>query len=80
MIANPWLFPGYHAGKHLDADYIMRRLRELGIDLLGARSSALQNLVTEVPPPVVARLLGYSNNCTQRHAELAAQPWSRYAT
>jgi hypothetical protein len=72
MIANPWLFPGYHAGKHLDAQYIMKRLRELGIDLLGARNSALRNLVTEIPPPVVAHLLG----CTQRHTELAA----RYAT
>jgi hypothetical protein len=24
--------------------------------------------------------LGYSHNCTQRHAQLAAQPWSRYVT
>ena len=40
----------------------------------------LQNLVTEIPPPVVAHLLGYSHNCTQRHAQLAAQPWSRYVT
>jgi hypothetical protein len=38
------------------------------------------NLVAEMPPPVVANLLGYSHNCTQRHAQLAAQPWSRYVT
>ena len=59
---------------------MMMALRTLGINLLGARNSALQNLVAEIPPPVVANLLGYSHNCTQCHAELAAQPWSRYVT
>jgi len=80
MVANPWLFPGHRAGKHLDPHTMMMALRTLGINLLGARNSALQNLVAEIPPPVVAHLLGYSHNCTQRHAQLAAQPWSRYVT
>jgi hypothetical protein len=80
MVANPWLFPGYRPGKHLDPQAIMQRLRKLGISLLGARNSALGSLVAEVPPPLVAELLGYSYQVTQRHAELAAQPWSRYAT
>jgi hypothetical protein len=52
MVANAWLFPGYHPGKHLDAQTIMQRLRNLGINLLGARNSALQNLVAEVPLPL----------------------------
>jgi hypothetical protein len=55
-------------------------VRGLGINLLGARNSALGNLVAEVPPPLVAELLGYSYQVTQRHADLAAQPWSRYVT
>ena len=80
MIATPWLFPGYRPGKHLDAQSIMIRLRWLGINPLGARNSALGNLVAEVPPPLVAELLGYSYQVTQRHADLAAQPWSRYAS
>jgi hypothetical protein len=78
--ANPWLFPGHRAGKHLEHHTMMLKLRTLGINLLGARNSALQNLVAEIPPPVVAELLGYSHNCTQRHAQSAAQPWSRYVT
>jgi hypothetical protein len=78
--ANPWLFPGHRAGKHLEHHTMMLKLRTLGINLLGARNSALQNLVAEIPPPPVAHLLGYSHNCTQRHAQLAAQPWSRYVT
>lgn len=53
-VATPWLFPGYHAGKHLDPQSIMFRLRELGINLLGAGNAALQKLVAEVPPPLVA--------------------------
>jgi hypothetical protein len=64
MAANLWLFPGHRAGKHLDPHTMMMRLRTLGINLLGARNSALQNLVAEIPPPVVAHLLGYSHNCT----------------
>lgn len=80
MAPKPWLFPGHNPGKHLDTQTMMHRLRNLGINLLGARNSALRNLVTEVPPPVVAHLLGYSNTCTHYHAQLAAQPWSRYAT
>jgi hypothetical protein len=55
----------------------MLKLRQLGINLLGARNCALQNLVAEIPPPV-AHLLGYRHNCTQHHARLAARPWSRY--
>jgi len=79
-VGTPWLFPGYRAGKHLDPQSIMQRLRKLGINLLGARNAAIQNLVAEVPPPLVAELLGYSYQVTHRHAELAAQPWSNYAT
>ena len=80
MASTPWLFPGQNPGKHLDTQTMMHRLRNLGINLLGARNSALRNLVAEIPPPVVAHLLGYSNSCTQYHAQLAAQPWSRYVT
>lgn len=59
------------------AQTIVKRLRNLGINLLGVRNAALQSLV---PPPLVAELLGYSYNVTQRHAEIAAQPWAGYVT
>lgn len=77
---TPWLFPSTYPGKHLEAQYIMKRLRALGVNLLGARNSAIQNLVAEVPPALVAELLGYSYQVAHRHAEVAAQPWSRYVT
>lgn len=80
IIENPWLFPGSRAGKHLDPQSIMLRLRKLGINLLGARNATIQNLVAEAPPPLVAELLGYSYQVAHRHADIAAQPWSQYVT
>jgi len=50
----------------------MTRLRNLGINLLAARNTALQSLVVEAPPPLVAELLGCSYNTAPRHAEIAA--------
>lgn len=75
---NLWLFPGYRPGEHLHPNTLMDRLRWLGIDLLGARNTALRELVTQVPPPVVAEMLGYSDQVVHRHASLIAQPWGRY--
>lgn len=80
MASNPWLFPGRNAGKHLDPQTMQMRLNDRGISVLGARNSALQNLVAEIPAAVVANLLGYSHTSTQYHAQLAAQPWARYVT
>lgn len=76
---NPWLFPSTRAGYHLHPNTLMKRLRNLGVDLLGARNAALRDLVQRVPAPIVATQLGYSPQVTQRHADHAAQPMSRYA-
>jgi hypothetical protein len=65
-------------GRHLTAQTIMKRLRSLGINPLGARNTALQSLAVEVSPPLVAALLGYSYTVIQRHAEIAVQPWAGY--
>lgn len=75
---NPWLFPGIRPGEHLHPNTIMDRLRYLGLDLLGARNTALRELVCEVPAPVVAEMLGYSDQVVHRHAALASQPWAKY--
>lgn len=76
---SPWLFPGYRAGQHIHPNTLMERLREIGIDLLGARNASLRALVKEVPAPLVAEMLGYSYQVTQKHAAATAEPWSRYA-
>lgn len=58
----------------------MQRLRALGINLQGARNTALQTLVSEIPAPLVAEMLGYSDKVTQKHADLAGTTWANYAT
>lgn len=76
---SPWLFPSTRAGQHLHPNTIMDRLRNLGVNLLGARNRAIGELVLVVPPPLVADALGYSNQVAYKHADSAAEPWSRYA-
>ncbi|ORB34421.1 hypothetical protein BST40_25560 [Mycobacterium persicum] len=58
----------------------MQRLRQLGINLLGSRNGALRELVTAIPPAVVAEMLGYSDQVTQRHAAEAGNTWMQYAS
>ncbi|AXY49232.1 hypothetical protein YT1_p10031 (plasmid) [Rhodococcus ruber] len=76
---SPWLFPGYRHGSHLHPHTLMDRIRNLGVDLLGARNAALRALVTEVPPPLAAEMLGDSHQVAHKHAELAADPYARHA-
>jgi len=73
-----WLFPGYRAGQHIHPNTLMERLREIGINLLGARNASLRALVNEVPAPLVAEMLGYSYQVAQKHAAAAPEPWSRH--
>jgi hypothetical protein len=75
---SPWLFPGTRAGQHLHPNTIMDRLRSLGLELLGARNTALGEHLAVTPPPLVADALGYSYQVTFLHADAAGEPWSRY--
>ena len=76
---NPWLFPSTLAGRHLHPNTVMERLRDLGVNLLGARNRAIGELVLECPPSIVADALGYSPRVASYHADKAAEPWARYA-
>ncbi|GAB3583378.1 recombinase XerD [Calidifontibacter terrae] len=76
---SEWLFPGTRAGNHLHPNTFMDRLRALGVNLLGARNTALRQLVAQVPPPVVASMLGYSAQVAHLHTSSAAEPFNRYA-
>jgi hypothetical protein len=77
-VGTPWLFPSTRPGRHLDPQVIMQRLRWLGIDLLGSRNTALRELVSEAPAPLVAEMLGYSDQVTQKHAAEAGNTWAGY--
>lgn len=69
---------GLPSGEHIHPNTLMGRLRWLDIDLLGGRNTAIRELVTQVPVPVVAEMLGYSDQVPQGHADLAAQPCAKY--
>lgn len=75
---SPWLFPGTRAGQPLHPNGIMDRLRSLGIDLRGARNTALDEHLLASPPPLVANALGYSHQIAFLHADAAGDAWSRY--
>jgi hypothetical protein len=77
-VQSPWLFPGSRAGQHLHPNTIMVRLRSVGIDLRGARNTALDELLTLTPPSLVADALGYSHQIAFLHADAAGDAWSRY--
>lgn len=77
---SQWLFPGTLPGQHIHADAMMSQLRALGIDLGGARNSALRSLIEELPPTLVANALGYSYQVIHKHAADAATPMAGYAT
>jgi hypothetical protein len=49
------------------------------VNLLGARNRAIDELVLEVAPSLVAEALGYSAKVAFLHASRAAEPWARYA-
>lgn len=76
---SPWLFPSTLAGRHLHPNTVMDRLRDLGVNLLGARNRAIGELVLECPASLVAQALGYSTQVAFLHADKAAEPWARYA-
>ncbi|GAA2549076.1 hypothetical protein GCM10009861_06070 [Neomicrococcus aestuarii] len=76
---SPWLFPGTRTGQHLHPNTIMDRLRSLGLELRGARNTALDEHLSAAPPPLVADALGFSHQVAFLHSEASAQPWARYA-
>ena len=76
---SPWLFPSTLAGRHLHPNTVMDRLRDLGVNLLGARNRAIGELILECPPSLAAEALGYSTQVAFVHADKAAEPWARYA-
>lgn len=65
---SPWMSPSTLAGRHPHPNTVMDRLRDLGVNLLGARNRAIGELVLECPPPLVAGALGYSTQVAFLHA------------
>ena len=74
-----WLFPGQRAGRHLAAPSLGRRLRAIGIEPRRTRLAALDQLSTEIPPAMLAGVLGLKTSHVVRHTTHAGGDWGRYA-
>ena len=74
-----WLFPGQRAGRHLAATSLGRRLRTIGIEPRRTRLAALDQLSAEIPPAMLAGVLGLKTSHVVRHTTYAGGDWGRYA-
>jgi integrase len=75
---GPWLFPGLHPGQPVLPVTISHRLARIGIDTVTGRASALLQLAGELPPTVVADLLGLRTKTAIAWGQLAGRPWAAY--
>ena len=73
-----WLFPGRRAGQPIGDKGLWRRLTTLGIPIRGARNSALLELARDVPPSILADLLGLTPEAVDRSREPAGGSWTVY--
>lgn len=75
---NGWLFPGGNPGHHLATENIRSQLVAIGIKPYENRKAALFQLASDMPAPVLAELIGITNNNAVDWASLAARDWTDY--
>ena len=57
---DTWIFPGYRHDDHMLPASLATKLRAIGVSPRQAHQAAAASLITQVPPAVIARLLGVS--------------------
>jgi integrase len=75
---GPWLFPGLHPGQPVLPATISHRLARISVNTVTGRASALLQLAGELPPTVVADLLGLRPKTAIGWGQLAGRPWAAY--
>ena len=63
----------------MTANYLVARLKGIGVPVMAAKTGTWQQLVREGPPSVLAEALGISPSTAMKHAEAAGADWLRYA-
>ena len=76
--ASRWLFPGGFAGRHLDPETLANRLRQLGVSAIKLRTDVLLDLAAEIPPAILADLIGLYPSTAARWTHAAGGDWARY--
>jgi hypothetical protein len=73
-----WLFPGLLPGHPVGKSGFSRKLLDYGIDARSARNAALIALLEDVPPAILADLLGLHISTAVRWADIARRDWTAY--
>lgn len=73
-----WLFPGRGPGKPLGTSALLIDLRRAGIQARSARNTTLLNLARDVPPMILADLLGIGTSTADRWRQWAGGTWAAY--
>jgi hypothetical protein len=73
-----WLFPGLLPGHPAGKSGFSRKLLDHGIDARPARNAALIALLEDVPPAILADLLGLHISTAVRWADIARRDWTAY--
>jgi hypothetical protein len=78
--SNRWLFPGLVPGRPAGPATFSHKLPEHGIRALPARNAALAALASDIPPPILADILGLHINTAVRWAAVTKRDWTDYLT
>ncbi|MEV0188293.1 hypothetical protein ACIPYS_07875 [Kitasatospora sp. NPDC089913] len=73
-----WLFPGIRPGQHISATTLCRRLTAHHIPIRPARTTALVQLAQDLPPAILAPMLGLHVVTAQHWRRRAATDWTAY--
>jgi hypothetical protein len=73
-----WLFPGLRPGRAMDAHSLATKLNNHGIVVRAAHNTALAELAADLPPPVLAELIGIGLTTATRWANYARRDWSPF--
>jgi hypothetical protein len=79
-LPTQWLFPSARAGEHATPNAVAHRLRRIGITGRGMRHAALFQLAAEIPPAMLAGILGIHPSTAVKWTRLAGGNWNGYAT
>lgn len=75
---SPWLFPGQSPGQAIGAARLGERLACLGINSR-SRVGSFNQLVSDVPAPVLAKTIGYHPRTAANRAAELGTDWASYA-
>jgi hypothetical protein len=77
--ASDWLFPGGRPGRPMSPAALELRLHRYGIYAKATRTAALLDLASELPPAVLADMIGLFKNTAVRWVHAAGGDWTTYA-